>query len=68
MSGARCGHGREESMKSSDNDFQNGSEAEELMKAADEARVPRWSPVLTFLILQLLGLGWLFLCSKLLGG
>ena len=55
-------------MKSSDNDFQNGSEAEELMKAADEARVPRWSPVLTFLILQLLGLGWLFLCSKALGG
>ena len=55
-------------MKSSGNDLQNGSEPEELMKAADEARVPRLSPILTFLVLQLLGVAWLFLWSKALGG
>ena len=38
------------------------------MKAADEARVPRLSPILTFLILQLLGVAWLVLWSKALGG
>ena len=55
-------------MISPDSDLETGSEPEELMKAADEARVPRLSPILTFLILQLLGVAWLFLCSKALGG
>ncbi len=55
-------------MKPADNDFPNAPEPEELMKAADEARVPRLSPILTFLILQLLGVAWLFLWSKALGG
>lgn len=55
-------------MKSSDIDYGTGSAPEDLMKAADEARVPRLSPILTFLILQLLGLAWLFLVSMALGG
>ena len=55
-------------MKSSDSDSQKGSGPDELMRLADEARVPRLSPILTFLILQLLGIAWLFLVSKALGG
>ena len=55
-------------MKLSDSDRQKGSGPEELMKALDEARVPRLSPILTLLVLQLLGLAWLFLVSKALGG
>lgn len=65
---ARYGSGREDAMKLSDNDFQKGSGPEELMKALDEARVPRLNPILTLLVLQLLGLAWLFLVSKALGG
>ena len=55
-------------MKLSDSDFQEGSGPDELTKALDEARVPRLNPILTFLILQLLGIAWLFLVSKALGG
>ena len=55
-------------MKLPGNDFQNGSGPDELMKALDEARVPRLNPILTLLVLQLLGLAWLFLVSKALGG
>lgn len=55
-------------MTSSDSDFQKGSGPEELMRALDEARVPRLNPILTLLVLQLLGLAWLFLVSKALGG
>ena len=55
-------------MASSDSDFQKGSGPEELMRALDEARVPRLNPILTLLVLQLLGLAWLFLVSKALGG
>lgn len=55
-------------MKSTDNAFQEGSGPEELMKALDEARVPRLNPIFAFLVLQLLGLAWLFLVSKALGG
>ena len=55
-------------MKSTDNDVQNGSGPEELMRALDEAPVPRLNPVLTLLVLLLLGLAWLFLVSMALGG
>lgn len=55
-------------MKLPDNDFQEGSGPDELMNALDEARVPRLNPILTLLVLQLLGLAWLFLVSKALGG
>ena len=55
-------------MKSTDNDVQKGSGPEELMRALDKARVPRLNPILTLLVLQLLGLAWLFLVSKALGG
>ena len=55
-------------MKSTYNDFQKGSGREELMKSLDEARVPHLNPILTLLVLQLLGLAWLFLVSKALGG
>ncbi len=55
-------------MKSTDNDVQKGSGPEELMRALDEARVPHLNPILTLLVLQLLGLAWLFLVSKALGG
>lgn len=55
-------------MTLSDNDFQKGSGPEELMKALDEARVPRLNPIFTLLVLLLLGLAWLFLVSKALGG
>lgn len=65
---AHCGSGREDTVKSTDNDLQRGSGPEELMKALDEARVPRLNPILTLLVLQLLGLAWLFLVSKALGG
>lgn len=65
---ARCGSGREDIVKSTDNDVQKGSGPEELMRALDEARVPRLNPILTLLVLQLLGLAWLFLVSKALGG
>ena len=65
---ARCGSGREDTVKSTDTDLQKGSGPEELMKALDEARVPRLNPILTLLVLQLLGLAWLFLVSKALGG
>ena len=65
---ARCGSGREDTVRSNDNDFQKGSGPEELTKALDEARVPRLNPILTLLLLQLLGLAWLFLVSKALGG
>ena len=65
---ARCGSGREDIVKSTDSDFQKGSGPEELMRALDEARVPRLNPILTLLVLQLLGLAWLFLVSKALGG
>ena len=65
---ARCGSGREDTVKSTDDDIQKGSSPEELMKALDEARVPRLNPILALLVLQLLGLVWLFLVSKALGG
>ena len=65
---ARCGSGREDTEKSNDNDFRKGSEPEELTKSLDEAPVPRLNPILTLLVLQLLGLAWLFLVSKALGG
>lgn len=68
MFGARCGSGWEDTVKSTDNDVQKGSGPEELMRALDEARVPRLNPILTLLVLQLLGLAWLFLVSKALGG
>ena len=55
-------------MKSTDDDYRIGSDPEELMKALDEARVPRLNPILALLVLQLLGLAWLFLVSKALGG
>ena len=55
-------------MKANDNDFQKGSGPEDLTKALDEAPVPRLNPILTLLVLQLLGLAWLFLVSKALGG
>jgi len=55
-------------MNSSDSNFQAGSGPEELMKSLDEARVPRLNPILAFLVLQLLGLAWLFLVSTALGG
>ena len=65
---ARCGSGREDTVKSTDNDLHKGTGPEELVKALDEARVPRLNPILVFLVLQLLGLAWLFLFSKALGG
>ena len=55
-------------MKSTDNDIQTGSGSEELTNALDQAPVPRLNPVLTLLVLLLLGLAWLFLVSKALGG
>ncbi len=55
-------------MKSTDNDIQTGSGPEELTKALDEAPVPRLNPILTLLVLQLLGVAWLFLVSMALGG
>jgi len=55
-------------VKPTDSDFQEGSGPEELMKSLDEARVPRLNPIFTLLVLQLLGLAWLFLVSKALGG
>ena len=65
---ARCGSGREDTVKSTGNDLQKGSGPEEMMKALDEARVPRLNPILALLVLQLLGLAWLFLVSTALGG
>lgn len=64
----RCGSGREDTVRATDNDFQKGSGPEELMKALDEAPAPRLNPILTFLVLQLLGVAWLFLVSMALGG
>ena len=55
-------------MELPDHSSETGSERDELMKALDQVRVPRLSTVIAFLILQLLGLLWLFLCSKALGG
>ena len=55
-------------MRETDNDFEKGSGPDELMKALDEAPVPRLNPILTFLVLQLLGVAWLFLVSMALGG
>ena len=55
-------------MKLSDSDRQKDAGPEELMKSLDEARVPRLNPIFTLLVLQLLGLAWLFLVSKALGG
>ena len=65
---ARYGSGREDTLKSTDNDIQTGSGPEELTKALDEAPVPRLNPILTLLVLQLLGVAWLFLVSMALGG